>query len=128
MENINNDNVIEHLLDLIPEFKGVYGEVLEEFGEVLPYILFGYGFVKFTIQQFYLATDAKMPDADAQDIIRRIVDFTEICATADDDNVIDLIVNGFLEHLDRNADYFKGFTSLLKPKSLYYLREIYKDS
>ncbi|MCA0454328.1 MAG: hypothetical protein LCI00_10175 [Chloroflexi bacterium] len=123
MDSINYSSIAEQLLNVLPEFQEIYQEMLDYYGEIFPYLLIGSGLVKFTVKNYEIFQKSQGEDLKSGDILKRIVDFLESCALSKDEDVIELIRIGFMEHLDSNSASFNGLVSILKPESKKLLKE-----
>jgi len=123
MDDINYSNVIEKLLEALPEFRPIHDWMLEYDGEIIPYILIGSGLVKFMLKNYELYIKSGEQDVQSKDILTRLTDFLESAALSQDEDVVELIRIGFMEHLDVNWSGFSGFAALLKPASKQLLIE-----
>jgi hypothetical protein len=98
---IHYDNVLEYLLQAVPEFKVTYEENLQEtYGELLLHYLFA-DLTRFTA---LVCDDLKNKTGrlhNPADILSRIMDFLETAAQSDDREVVSLVAVSFLEHLPK---------------------------
>jgi hypothetical protein len=122
MQPINNANFVEYLFEALPEMRGAYQYMLDYYGEIFNYALIGGGLVKLTMNSYGVYTSSGEHDLTSKDFLNRLADFLENCATLGDEDIYDLILVGFMEHLDSNHPHFPGVVALLKPASRELLR------
>jgi hypothetical protein len=96
-KNITYDNVIQCLIEKIPEFKPIYEEHIDQNdGEVLNHVLMG-DLVRFT--EGVCSSISASPTSITKELLQRIVDFLEEAISSDDSIVVEMINVSFLENL-----------------------------
>lgn len=91
MENLSKDNIVEKMLEAIPEVFPIYNKEMEWWGEALPHIVFGDVLNQYAIKLLKSSKEIS--------IIKRIFDFYEKMASCDDLYVKQILTTTVLERL-----------------------------
>lgn len=103
MGMVTYENVVQRLVEQVPESRQAYEEHLNFCGEILPHVLFG-ELTGFIIRTYRLW--AKSGDPCVEDKLQHILNFLEECAQSTDERVVDLVSVSFLENLwQAGSDY-----------------------
>ena len=122
MPTITYDNFLEYLLETLPEMRAPYQEMLDDDGEIFFYILVGDALVKLAVRNFEMYSSSVQLDQNVKNLLDRLINFLENCASFGDEDVVELILVGFMEHLDANHPNFSDIATALKPASRQLLR------
>ena len=117
VKQITFENAAAQLIEHIPEYKAIYDQKREAFGEEAQYVIFGLPFVQFLreVVQHKAANDT---------LLKRAFFFIEQCANTDDEDILALIRTGFLEDLIKSGTDEETFVSYMGAKTKSLLAEI----
>jgi hypothetical protein len=119
------EEIAETFLRQVPEFAAIHQEhEAENDGETLPYVLFGGTLVMFIVHVNIQSTQDHSEAIHADDVLKRIFEFIEACASSGDEQVETLIQVGFMESLYLAGDTYPALVSHLGPASRKSLRQM----
>ena len=112
-QEINYDNVVELLIEKVPELRPLLDKHLEDqCGELLQHVFFG-DLTRYVLEQMHSLQEqspSRLPEA-----VRRILDFLEIALTSSDTLTRELVGVSFIENLDPTDPAFGQLKSALNP-------------
>ncbi len=112
----------EDLIKKIPEFKNILAEHKEEYGEILPHVLFG-DFTRFVIEHFVKS----QKDPKSKIVLQKSLELIEQMLSSDDQKIKELATVSFLENLHQAGENYKEIKKLLGKLSLRTLLKIEKN-
>lgn len=114
------NTIVMELLEEVPEYREVYRQKLEYYGEVDPYMMFGMPLLRFTLDAFQHAET----DHDAKELLIRTLAFIERAANSEDDDVATMIHTGFMEIVAYAKEDYAEFVKYFGPTSVKMLKKI----
>lgn len=116
-EEIRYATVVEQFIETVPELLPLYEEELQSFGQIIDYPFFGSGLVEFMVEQVRAAQSDGPEREQSRDVLTRIMDFIERGSNSSDEDVVTLMVTGFMEALYVAGDDEPTIVALMGPKS-----------
>jgi hypothetical protein len=115
------ENVGAYLVEAVPEFKPILDKHIEEYGELLPHVLFG-ELTLWTIDLFRRWQQTR--DESVCEVFNRVKQFIESCINAEDDRVQELAMFSFLENLWQAGEDYPSIQQHLGAKIQFWLDKI----
>ncbi len=117
------ENIASYLVESVPEFKPVLDKHIEEYGELLPHVLFG-ELTCWAIELFKRWQQTGNPSD--YDTFLRLTRFIQLCIDSDDERVNELALFSFLENLWLADRHYQDIRLHLEPKLQHWLGRIEK--
>src|SRR5258707_5953730 len=112
-QGIHYDNVVDLLIQKVPELQPLLNEHLEDqFGQLLQHVFFG-DLTRYVMKQMHLLQP--QPSRDLPGAVRRILDFLEIVLKSSDMRARELVEASFLENLDQTGPAYAQLKLALNP-------------
>ena len=115
------ENIGSYLVEAVPEFKPILDKHIEEYGELLPHVLFG-ELTLWTIELFKRwQQTGKESD---YEIFSRVIQFIQRCINSEDQRVNELALFSFLENLWQSEEHYQSIRLCLAPELQFWLDRV----
>lgn len=112
------DTFFEFLLGKVPEFRSIYKEHVDYFGELLPHVLMG-DFTRFLLDAYRKSVSGLADEEKWHEIVDRSLTLLEEAISSSDNELQSLVAYSFLENLlpraDADVQHFQNLKLRLGP-------------